>query len=108
MTTTTAQKRASIKWQRENYKRIPFDVRPELYDQIKAHCSKNGETVGGYLKRLILADLEGSGARLSELIPAELYADFMTVIHSENGDLSTIMTNAITRYVERHTRKDSD
>lgn len=42
---------------KENYKRIPLDVKLDLYDQIKAKAADNGEAVNTYIKRLIIADL---------------------------------------------------
>lgn len=53
-----AQKRASIKWQKENLKRIPLDVTLEKYKEIKAHSEDMGESVNGFIKRAINEAIE--------------------------------------------------
>ena len=40
-------------YQKKNYKRIPLDVSPELYGDIKNHSQYNGESVNGFIKRII-------------------------------------------------------
>lgn len=53
MTTTEAQKRATMKYAKEKLKRIPLDVPKEKYDEIKAHSEAMQETVNGFIKRAI-------------------------------------------------------
>ena len=54
MTSTEAQKRASIKWQKENMKRVPFDVRKSYYEEVlKPAADRAGETIGGFIKKAI-------------------------------------------------------
>lgn len=55
----TASKNASqIKWQKENYARIPLDVRPEEKEKIKAYANSQGETVGAFIKKAIAERIE--------------------------------------------------
>lgn len=60
--TTEAQRKASIKWQKENYSRIPLDVPKEYHEQLKAIAKKNGMTLGGYIKQAIAEKIEREGA----------------------------------------------
>lgn len=53
MKTSDAQKRASIKYAKNNYKRVPLDVTPDQYDKIKDHAGGRGESVNGFIKRAI-------------------------------------------------------
>lgn len=50
---TESQKRASIKYAKTNYKRIPLDVQREKYEEIKAAAAAAAETVNGYIKKAI-------------------------------------------------------
>lgn len=43
----------SIDYSKTHYKRIPLDVTPEKYDQIKTASDLLGETVNGYIKSAI-------------------------------------------------------
>lgn len=48
-----SRKRASIKYAKENLKRIPLDVPNPKYEAIKAAADAAGESVNGYIKRAI-------------------------------------------------------
>lgn len=50
---TESQKRASIKYAKKNYKRIPLDVQLTKYEEIKAAAAAAAETVNGYIKKAI-------------------------------------------------------
>ena len=50
MATSESQKRATLKWHKENYVRIPLDVRPPVKEQIKRAADAAGMTVGAYIK----------------------------------------------------------
>ena len=41
------------KYHKEKYKRIPLDVSPDKFQQIKASAEKTGESVNGYIKKAI-------------------------------------------------------
>ncbi len=53
MTSTDAQKRASIKYAKGKLKRIPLDVYKEKYAEIENHAKSRGESVNGFIKRAI-------------------------------------------------------
>ena len=42
-----------IQYAKKHLKRIPLDLKIEEYEQLKAYVQKNGETVNGFIKRLI-------------------------------------------------------
>lgn len=42
-----------IKFAKENYKRVPLDLKKEKYEQIKAAAEKSGESVNGYIKTAV-------------------------------------------------------
>ena len=58
MASTESQKKASIKWQKENYSRIPLDVPKEYHEQLKAIAKSNGMKLGGYIKQAIAEKIE--------------------------------------------------
>lgn len=59
MASSEAHKRANIKWQAANYRRVPLDVRKEYYtDVLKPAADKAGETVGGFIKKAIAERIE--------------------------------------------------
>lgn len=49
MTTTASQKNASIKYAKENLKRIPLDVKKEEYEQIKKAADKADKSVRAFI-----------------------------------------------------------
>ena len=53
MPLTEAQKKANIKYRKENVKRIPLDVQKEEYENIKAAADRAGEKVNSYIKGAI-------------------------------------------------------
>lgn len=59
--TSEAHRRASVKWQKENYSRIPLDVRPAEKERIKQAAQACGMTVGGYIKQAIAEKIEREG-----------------------------------------------
>lgn len=58
MASTEAQKRASVKYQKKTYKRIPFDVRFDEYDIIKAAAENAGQSVNGYIRKALFDRME--------------------------------------------------
>lgn len=57
MAVSDAQKRATLKYKENHYKRVPLDIQREEYDAIKAYADVNGETVNGLIKRLIRQEI---------------------------------------------------
>ena len=62
MSLTEAQKKANIKYRKENLKRIPLDVQKEKYEEIKAAADKTGESVNGFINRAIDETMERDNA----------------------------------------------
>lgn len=53
MATSEAQKKATVKYKEKAYKRIPLDVRIEEYEELKAYCDRSGESINGFIRRII-------------------------------------------------------
>lgn len=54
-----AHMRATYKWESENLKRIPLNVRKEYYaDTLKPAADAAGESVNGYIKEAIRRRIE--------------------------------------------------
>lgn len=56
--TTEAHRKASIKWQKENYSRIPLDVPKKYHEELKNIAKKNNMTLGAYIKEAIAEKIE--------------------------------------------------
>lgn len=57
---TEAQKKATMKYAKQNLKRIPLDVQKEEYEKIKAAAESVGEPVNTYIKTAISRRMESS------------------------------------------------
>lgn len=66
MPLTPAQKKANLKYRKENVKRIPLDVQKEKYEQIASMAEKARKSVNGYIKQAIDEKIE----RDNLLVPA--------------------------------------
>lgn len=86
--TTAAQRRASVKWQKENYKRIPLDVPFLEYEKIKAEADSAGESVNGYIKKAINNRMQYSRA-LHE-IPPEIITKTIKFLRDSGMDHAVI------------------
>ena len=64
--TRKARSNASIKWQKENYKRIPLDVRPEDKERIITAAKAAGMTTGGYIKQAIEEKIARDATRATD------------------------------------------
>lgn len=64
MPLTEAQKKANIKYRKDNVKRIPLDVQKEKYEEIASAASAAGESVNGYIKKAIDQRLESDNTPL--------------------------------------------
>ena len=62
--TTEAQRRASVKWQKENYSRIPLDVPKAYHEELKAIAKAQGVTLGAFIKAAIAEKIERDGLSL--------------------------------------------
>lgn len=54
---TEAQKRANQKYNAKAYDQVKVLVHKGQRDQIKAHAEANGESLNGYINRLIAEDM---------------------------------------------------
>lgn len=61
-----SRKRASIKYAKENLKRIPLDVKLSVYSEIQAHAEDRGESLNGFIKRAIDETMERDSAATKE------------------------------------------
>ncbi len=52
-----SQNKATAKYKKANYKRIPLEVKNEDYEIIKAHCQELGKPVNTFIKELIFKEL---------------------------------------------------
>ena len=53
-----AQKRATMKYAKENYKRIPLDVTKAEYELIKEAAGKLDMSVNGFIKATVLDKID--------------------------------------------------
>ena len=58
MGTSDAQIKATLKYKAKAYKRIPLDVRIEEYEALKKYTEKSGETINGFIRRSIKANIK--------------------------------------------------
>ena len=49
MSTSESQKKATIKYAKENLKRVPLDVKKEDYDRIKEAAELTGKSVRAFI-----------------------------------------------------------
>lgn len=63
MPITEAQKKANLKYRKENLKRIPLDVQKEKYEEIATAAASKGESVNGYIKKAIDTRLQSETQR---------------------------------------------
>lgn len=63
---TKAQNRATAKYKKNNYHRIPVEVKKDFYEEIKAAAEAEGETVGAYVKRAIRERMDARNAEAAE------------------------------------------
>lgn len=58
MAVSEAQVKATQKYKAKAYKRIPLDVRIEEYEAIKNYTQKTGESINGFIRRIIKENIE--------------------------------------------------
>lgn len=58
MTEISEERRQYLaEYQKSKLKRIPLDVKPEFYEAIKRAADRNEESVNGFIKRAIRAEI---------------------------------------------------
>ena len=45
--------RYNVEYAKNNYKRVPLDLKKDKYEQIKVAAEKSGESVNGYIKTAV-------------------------------------------------------
>lgn len=53
MAISKAQVKATKKYKAKAYKRIPLDVRIEEYEALKTYTDKTGESINGFIRKII-------------------------------------------------------
>ena len=48
----------NVNYAKQNLKRIPLDVSLEMYERIKSFAAERNESVNGFIKRVILQELD--------------------------------------------------
>lgn len=61
MTATKAQIRATQKYKKENYSRIPLDVPREYHEKVKEVAKSQGQSVNGFIKDAIDEKIKSLG-----------------------------------------------
>lgn len=60
MSTSQAQIKATQKYKAKAYKRIPLDVRIEEYHALKAYTDQTGESINGFIRRIIRENINST------------------------------------------------
>lgn len=58
MATSKAQVEATLRYKAKAYKRIPLDVKIEEYEALKQYTDKTGESINGFIRRIIRESIE--------------------------------------------------
>lgn len=58
MAYTEAQKKATLKYRKENYSRISLDLKKEKKEKYKAQAERRGMTLNAYIISLLEADAQ--------------------------------------------------
>lgn len=58
MATSDAQIRATLKYKAKAYKRIPLDMKIEEYEALKEYTDNTGESINGFIRRIIKENIE--------------------------------------------------
>ena len=59
MATSKAQVEATLRYKAKKYKRIPLDMKIEEYEELKEYTDKNGESINGFIRRIIKENIKG-------------------------------------------------
>lgn len=49
---------ATAKYKAKNYKRIPFELKIEEYEVLKAYTDKTGDSINGFIRRIIMENIK--------------------------------------------------
>ena len=53
------QKEYSLRYAKEKLKRVPLDLRIEEYETLKRYTERTGESINGFIRRIIKESIEG-------------------------------------------------
>ena len=56
--TSKAQAKATLKYKTKAYKRVPLDMKIEEYEALKQYADKTGESINGFIRRIIKENIE--------------------------------------------------
>lgn len=56
---TDERKKYLNNYDKENYKRIPLNLRPDEYQELKRAADAAGESINGYIKKAIKEKIRG-------------------------------------------------
>lgn len=62
MAVSEAKKRADAKYWAK-FQQVKFYCEPELYEAAKGYCAAHGESLTGFIKRLMAEELEKNSAK---------------------------------------------
>ena len=48
-----AQKKATLKYRENAYKRVPFDVPKDFYERLKEVAQQQGKSINGFIKEAV-------------------------------------------------------
>jgi predicted HicB family RNase H-like nuclease len=48
-----AQKKATLKYRENAYKRVPFDIPKDFYEQVKVAAQSQGKSINGFIKEAL-------------------------------------------------------
>lgn len=74
---TKAQNKATAKYKKANYKRIPLEIPIDQFDVIKVAADAAGESVNGYIREAIRQRMESEGNE-TDAGPAEMTREAKT------------------------------
>ena len=83
MTVTAAQARATAKYKKANYSRIPLDVPKEYHEYLKARAKQDGQSVNAWIKQAIDERAENKAEDIPTAIVERLKTWMLEHGHSE-------------------------
>ena len=101
MASTEAQKRASIKWQKENMHRIPLDVKNDYYENIlKPAVKATGMTMGAFIKGAIQEKLDAGPADLN--LPPDVLEEMKQAAADRGMTLEELISEAVRIFLKEY------
>lgn len=95
--TSEARRKANMKWQKENYSRIPLDVPKEYHVYLKGVAAAAGMSLNGFIKQAI----EEKCDNVKEELPPEILPNAMKWL-KEHGHTDEEVVDFIKCLGEKH------